>query len=172
MHKNTAYNIFFPIWFLLIFPLMWIVVLPVNFLVDTLVLLITFKAMKLSGIKQLYWRSIWMVWGFGFLADLVGAALLFPPNLADIFIPSISTWVYDNLVAPLAFNPYTNPFAIVYMLIAIAISGVGIYFFNLKISLRALEITSAEKKHIALMLALFTAPYVLAIPTQWLYAGL
>ena len=42
-NEIKLYNILFPIWLLILMPTAWIAVLPVNFIVDSLVLVIAAK---------------------------------------------------------------------------------------------------------------------------------
>ena len=52
MNNNKIYNVVFPIWFFIIIPLGWLFVLPINFLIDSLVLLIILKLMKMPLKKK------------------------------------------------------------------------------------------------------------------------
>ncbi|MBR5264115.1 MAG: hypothetical protein IKV50_05400, partial [Clostridia bacterium] len=79
MKKNrdvTLYNVLFPLWMILLFPQMWLVVLPGNFLVDSLVLLITMAALKIPSQKRWYKQCILKIFGIGILSDLVGAGYM------------------------------------------------------------------------------------------------
>ena len=71
------YNVLFPLWFLMIFPAAWLIVLPGNFLIDSLVLLISLRVLKIADRKSWYKRHILPIFGFGMLADVIGAAFLF-----------------------------------------------------------------------------------------------
>ncbi|HBQ85566.1 MAG TPA: hypothetical protein DD811_03660, partial [Syntrophomonas sp.] len=62
-----------------------------------------------------------------------------------------------------------NPYSFCYVALVIILVAVSIYFFNLKFSLKNLEIDIASKKRIALSLAIFTAPYILLYPSKLLY---
>ena len=67
------YNVFFPLWIILMFPLCWPIVGVVNFLFDSLVLLISLIFIRMPEKDGFYGRYIWKVWGFGFLSDILGA---------------------------------------------------------------------------------------------------
>ncbi|MDO4714625.1 MAG: hypothetical protein Q4B28_08600 [bacterium] len=71
------YNVIFPIWMLFFLPPVWLVVLSANFVIDSLVFRLAAKVSKLQGIASLYTKSILKIWGFGFLADIIGAGFLF-----------------------------------------------------------------------------------------------
>jgi len=49
-------------------------------------------------------------------------------------------------------------------ILAIAISGVCIYFFNKKISLKKIDMTERQKRIVSLIMALVTSPYLFLIP--------
>lgn len=157
------YNVMFPLWMLLIFPITWLVVLPANFVIDTAVLLITLKAMKISDMKSHYWKVIWPVWGFGFLSDFIGSGILL------LSLVPQGEWWYQHLTNAVALNPFQNLYSFLYVLVATAISGVCIYFFNLKLSFRKLGLDLTQKKKLALSIAIFTAPYLFFFPSQFLY---
>ncbi|MDD2569154.1 MAG: hypothetical protein PHN47_03180 [Clostridia bacterium] len=163
-NKNTLYNVFFPVWFLLIFPVSWLVVLPANFIIDSIVLLVAGKALNLLELKNIYKSTIIKVWIFGFLADIIGAGLLF---LTQTFNGSFWSEYIGN---PVAYNPWDNWYSFAYVLGAIVISAVFIYIFNMKISFKKLEISKKQKQILALVLAIFTAPYLFLLPSQLMYS--
>lgn len=135
--------------------------LPINFVIDTIVILIIMKCLKLDNIKILYGKTILKVWLFGFVADIIGAGFLLLLGLApfgDIF---------DNLY----WNPYSNIYAILVILIALLLSGYFIYLFNKKYCFKKIDIEESKKKKIALFMAIFTAPYVFLIPTSYFYSN-
>ena len=57
--ENRLYNVFFPIWFLLLYPLSWIIALPVNFAVDLLVLWLCCRRWGLP-VREIWRRDIWL----------------------------------------------------------------------------------------------------------------
>ncbi len=173
MHKTvTLYNVIFPVWFLLLFPAAWIVVLPANFVIDSLVLLLAFAVCKLGSRKLLYKQSILKVWGFGFLADIIGTVLLLFTQFAHHVIDESSAlgrWFYENIASAVAYNPFKNIYAFLFVLLAVALSGFLIYIFNYKIALKKWPTEDVQRKKAALLLALLTAPYIFFVPTSWLY---
>ena len=46
------YNMIFPIWLIWLFPLTWILILLGNFIIDSLVLLITLKVLNINEKKK------------------------------------------------------------------------------------------------------------------------
>ncbi|MDD3303843.1 MAG: hypothetical protein PHP54_02905 [Clostridia bacterium] len=163
--KNRLYNVIFPIWFLILFPIVWLIVLPANFIIDTIVILLALKLLKVTNLKETYKKTIIKVWLFGFIADFIGALLL-------IAIQFISTGTFmSDVVAALAYNPFTNIYALLITILAIIISAIAIYLFNVKISLKKVDLEVKTKKKIALALSIFTAPYLFLYPSAMLYKG-
>ena len=140
------YNVLFPLWFLMIFPVTWLIVLPGNFLIDSLVLIVTLRVLKITDKKAWYKRYILKIFGFGMLADVIGAAFLFLMMILE---------VYDIRNELLLTIP------------ALLISAGLIFVFNYFVTFRR-----AEKKtrlRLALTFAIATAPYTSLIPTGWVY---
>lgn len=168
----TLYNVIFPVWMLILIPTVWIVVLPANFIIDSLVLLLAFHLLKLNDRKTLYKQSILKVWGFGFLADMIGAGLLLGVYFIDSALSrsgsAAGEWFYDNITGPLGDNAFKSPIAVFVALLAIASAGALIYLFNYKVSFKSWP-EDREKKKAALLLAVVTAPYTMLIPASWLY---
>ena len=153
MKKNGSirlYNVMFPIWFFYFFPVVWLLILPVNFVVDSLVILISAKCQKLVNLRGLWKKHILPVWGIGFLSDLLGAALTF-----GIYLPTAESSVV---------NVHFFPGATLISLPGVALAGVLIYFLNKKLTFRRSELDPAVIHRLCLHLAIFTAPYTMLIP--------
>lgn len=163
--KNIKlYNIIFPIWIIWLIPTTWIIVLPLNFLIDLLVVVFALKFIRNQNIKSNAKKCILSVWLLGFLSDFIGTVFMFLPNIIDLYT---GEWWYDNLVTPLFLNPFSNFWSFVWGTISIVISGIVIYFFNYKFSFRRTDMTEIEKKKVSIALAVFTAPYLFYLPTEW-----
>jgi hypothetical protein len=146
-------------------------VLPANFIIDSAVVLITLKILKIDS-KTIYKKNILKIWGFGFLADFIGTAVMFMPNVIDGLLDNSSSfgdWWYRNMTNAVSYNPFDNIFSILWTTLAVVITAWFIYVFNYKISLKKTEMEIGAKKRLALMLAIFTAPYLFYIPTAWFY---
>ena len=141
------YNLLFPIWFLMFIPLAWLIVLPANFIIDSLVILLTMKQLGIKFKKTMYKRTILKVWSFGFLADIIGAAFLF----LTMFVFELGSQG-DELYL-------TIP--------AILIAAVFIFILNYKVSFK--DYDKSVRFKMALNLALLTAPYTFMIPLSWIY---
>lgn len=151
------HNVMFPIWFLIIFPITWIIILPANFIIDSVVLLISARLLRLSGIKEIYKRSILRIWLIGFASDFMGAGIL--------FLTTDSTAGWSEYLNAVSWNPFDNWYALLYVSFAVIISGICIYFGNLRFSFRNMDLEQRKKRILALALAVFTAPYILLYPS-------
>ena len=164
--KKSAYplyNLLFPIWLLWIFPITWLLILPANLILDLTVIVITLKVLKIQDGFSLVQKSIWKVWIMGFAADLVGSLLMFS---VQFFNGSAQWTLFANAVA---YDPYSNPWACLWVVLCIAVSGALIYLFNMKFSFRTLPLDKPLRQRLALSLALFTAPYLFLVPTSMFF---
>ena len=141
------YNVLFPFWMLLLFPQVWLIVLPGNFIIDSIVFLVSLAALKIADKKQWYRHHILKIFLFGMLSDVIGAAyMLF--LMAVFEVGQMGDELY--LTVP-----------------ALCISGALIFIFNYFITFRKTE--SALRRKFSLILAIVTAPYTFLIPSSWLY---
>ena len=166
------YNMLFPMYLLWLVPAVWIIIIPANFIVDSIVLLLTLTALKLPRIP-IYKKTVFKVWGYGFLADLIGSIFLFIVSqgsyaiaYSNISLSETYKAALNNFRLAVEYNPYSNFLALAATLIGIAIASVCIYFFNLRRVFKNIDIDLHDKKRLALMLAIFTAPYMLLIPAN------
>ena len=149
-HSIRLYNVMFPIWFFYFFPVCWLLILPVNFAVDSLVLFLSAWCQKLDNRGSLWKKYILPVWGFGFLADLLGAGLIL-----GLYLP---------LVEVSSLNLHFFPGATLLSIPGVVVAGLLIYWLNRKITFRKTELDAATIHRLCLHLALFTAPYTMLIP--------
>jgi hypothetical protein len=161
MNKNRLYNIIFPIWLLAVFPPLILIILPVNFIIDSLILLIGLKILKIYDIKAIYKKVILKIWIIGFVADIIGTLIL----LMSQFLGT-NPFIYENFTTPLSTNPFNNPYALIFCIFAIIVSMVLIYFLNKKISFINTGISDRHKTILSLILAITTAPYLFLFPTE------
>lgn len=172
MKKNQTklYNVILPIWLLVIFPFTWIIILPLNFLIDTLVLKLTMKYLKIEKRKEIYKMTIFKTWIFGFLADFIGAALLLiaPFCLSECVNDNSTFGIIVDKLSQIMINPFDNIYSIVITIIAVIITAYFIYLFNYKFALKKVftegYLEDKEMRKIALSMAVFTAPYVFFLP--------
>ena len=55
------------------------------------------------------------------------------------------------------------------MLPGIAVAGMLIYLLNRRFSFRRTALTAEQIHRLSLALAVFTAPYTMLIPSEWIY---
>lgn len=146
--KNIKlFNVLFPFWMLMMMPLLWLVVLPGNFIIDSLVLLLSMAILKISDRKQFYKKHIFKIFAFGMLSDLIGAAYML-------------VLMVGFQVGNMGDEPYlTVP--------ALIISAIMIFVFNYFVTFRKIEKPLRIK--LSLMFAIVTAPYTFLVPSSWLY---
>ena len=140
------YNVLFPVWMLVLFPAVWIVVLPGNFIIDSLVLFLGMRVLNISDKKTFYKKSIFKIFCFGLLSDLIGSTMLF------LFLALELVTRGDELYV-------TIP--------AVLLSAAMIFVFNYFVTFKALP--KEERLKLSLTFAVITAPYTFLIPTAWLY---
>lgn len=157
MKNYKLYNVMFPIWFLILMPVTWLYVIPANFLIDSAVLLLGAHFFLKGRAKEIWKKSILKVFIFGFLSDFVGAGFL----TAGLFI---SSYFERSTVFEEACNGAQSIGGFLVLLFAVAVSAVCIYFADLKISFKKIEAEVSERKKLALLTALATAPYTFFIP--------
>lgn len=149
MKQTRLYNVIFPVWMLFLFPQFWLIALPGNLIIDCAVVLLALTVLKHPQKKAVLNQVWWKVWLWGFAADFVGIAFLILAMFMLNFLP----------------EPWNAWLAFVVTSIAVAISGVHIYFFNkLEVCSRA-KLTDREGHIVALSLAIVTAPWTFFIPT-------
>jgi hypothetical protein len=169
-HTQRLYNLIFPFWLVWLVPMTWFVVLPANLLIDFLVVWLMLRGLRVGQAGRQARSVVWRVWGFGFLSDLIGTALLLPSMLLEFDTQTpFGNWWYYHVTSPVAYNPLENPIAFVWVALAVAAAGVCIYFFNRRIAFRDTDLTPRQKHVTALSLAVFTAPYLFLLPMEWFY---
>lgn len=155
-HEVRLYNVLFPIWMLFLWPPIWLVLLPGNFLIDSLVLLLAMTALGYAGRRAVWKSAIVKVWVLGFAADLAGAAV------------TLGLMLLLDWLAP-QWNTFLSPGGQLLVLPGIAVAGVLIYLLNRRFSFRKTQLTAGQIHRLSLALAVFTAPYTMLIPVEWIY---
>lgn len=170
MKHIKLYNVIFPIWFLLFFPPVIFITLVGNFIIDSLVLIGCFFVFRLietqNDLKTFYKQSILKVWLFGFLADIIGAAILF-----IIGILGDSFGLSYELISAVNYDPFSNFLAVIIIIFAMIVSAVFIFIFNYRFTLKKLIVEKQLRFKIALTIAITTIPWTFLLPTKWLYHG-
>ena len=146
-NKMKLYNVLFPFWMLLLFPQVWLIVIPGNFIFDSLVLLISLLALKITDKKLWYKKYILKIYALGMLSDIIGSAYM----LLMMLVFEVGR-MGDELYL-------TFP--------ALVISAALIFVFNYYITFRKIE--KKLRCKLALIFAVATAPYTFLVPSGWLY---
>lgn len=141
-----VYNALFPLWMLLMFPESWIIVLPGNFIIDSIVLIISMWLLKIDEKLKFYRKNIFIIFCFGILSDIIGSAYMLILSFLG--------------VGRMGDEPYlTIP--------ALLISGACIFVFNYYITFKKYD--KRIRFRLAMTFAIVTAPYTFLVPSSWLY---
>lgn len=167
---EKLYNVLFPLWFLLLVPISWLIVIPANFVIDLLALLLAMKLLRMPDIGKNLKSAVLKSWLAGFAADLVGGGAMFLSVLAGEFLPGpVRSWVYHNITEAVMVNPFSSVGGFLWTAVCVALAGGIIYLLNLKFCLKKTTLSLAQKRKLALAMALVTAPYLFFLPTTLLY---
>lgn len=145
-HRDVRlYELCLPVWFVFLLPPTWKVIFPLCFLLDSAVLLIATLAMKMPRAIGFYLRHILQVFVLGlaayFLAVLLMVAIVLGLDVSGEYLNS-----------PLLMIP-----------VVLAAGGL-IYLSGRFLSFRDCEM--AQRKKLALIVAIATAPYAFFLPGQ------
>ena len=167
------YNLIFPFWTLVWLPTwLWLILIPANYVLDRTVFTIFGKRMNPNLTNHFFRKHTWKLWLLGFLSDFIGSALLLLPLLIPFpekAYTNNSLFSMRKILHALQFNAFHNPFAFAYTVFAIAVAGLFIYLFDRRVIYRTGEFTNKQANKIALFMAIFTAPYLYLLPTQFIY---
>jgi len=165
--ETRFYNIILPFWLLVWFPSwLWLILIPLNYLIDLLVTTLAMKRVGVADYRKKALNRTLEICLIGFLSDFIGAAFLL---LAYYVIGQFKSDFASGIIYGLGWALYNNIFAVIIVLIGIAIAGVSIYFLNVRVLRKDKELSIDQVKKIALYLAIFTAPYTFLIPTSLFY---
>ncbi len=146
---------------MILFPVFWIVTMPLNFVIDSLVLVVAMYVFRIEHKKTIYKKSIIKVFFLGYFADIIMAGMV-------LFLGGNLSLSYPELDY-LNYSPTSSFFSTVIMAACIALTGVLIYVFNKQVSFQRLDIEDKEKHKLALALAIFTAPYLFMVDLDIVY---
>ncbi len=161
--KNyKLYNIIFPIWFLIALPPVWIFTIPANFIIDSIVILLGMKKLKIQEIKKNYKKSIIKVVFLGFLSDILSGIALFA--VAMILPGNLQNNLFDGVF----YEPTKSIYSFAVVAITILFAAVLIYLFNKKFSFNKTDLTKDEIHKLSLYLSIFTAPYFFMVSSNFI----
>ncbi|HHW29633.1 MAG TPA: hypothetical protein GXX21_08780 [Syntrophomonadaceae bacterium] len=167
MKDIKLYNVIFPLWFVLFLPPVILITLVGNFVIDSLVVIACFFIFKLADIQksltEFYKGSILKVWIFGFLADIIGASILFIIGILEPLELPI------DVITGINYDPFSNLAAVAVITIATLVSAVFIFMFNYRITFAKQINDQKLKAKVAIAVALITMPWTFLLPTKWFY---
>lgn len=149
-------------------PNNWLMLIASVFIFQSIVLIGALKLLEFEDVSKIWKKSILWNTFYGFLAYIIAAAL-FSCTLMIKEGSGINNWLITNITSPLTLNPFSNIFALLYAAIVIAITGLLLYVANRGISFRKTELNELGAKKVSFYLALFTAPYIVLIPSDSFY---
>ena len=158
--KINLYNLIFPVYLLWLIPPVIFIVGILNFIIDSVVVVITEKVLKMEDIFSKYKKVIFKVWGFGFLSDFIGAFFLF---CMSSLVSNLNIPIKYNI----DYNPFGNIYAFLITILGILISGVLIFIFNKKFSFKKVDMTERQKYVLSLAMAIVTSPYLFLLPASF-----
>ncbi|MCY6958405.1 hypothetical protein [Clostridium brassicae] len=168
MKQIKLYNVIFPIWVLMFYPPIIFITLIGNFIIDSLVVIACFYVFKLGNtkinLKTFYRESIAEVWKFGFLADIIGAAILLLLSLCGDFLG-----LPYELIAGISYDPFSNAWAVIIILFTMFVSGFFIFKFNYKNTFKELIADTKLRFKIAITIAIVTIPWTFLVPTKYFF---
>ncbi len=141
------YNVLFPFWMLLLFPQLWLIVIPGNFIIDSIVLIVSMFLFKISDKKDFYKKNILKIFSFGMVSDIIGSAYMLI-MMIGLQIGRMGDELYLTLPA-------------------LIISAICIFILNYFITFR--NLSKGMRFKLALIFAIITAPYTFLVPSSWLY---
>ncbi|WFA09046.1 hypothetical protein [Tissierella sp. Yu-01] len=115
-------------------------------------------------LKSFYKKSIVKVWLYGFLADIIGASILF-----FLGILGDSVGIPYELSSAINYDPFSNPIAVLIITVSILVSLIFIFLFNYKFTFRRIIVESHLRFKVALIIAIATMPWTFLLPTKWFY---
>ena len=137
------YNVFFPIWLIFLIPTIWLIAIPLVFIIDSIILFISMKVLKIEDKKNFYLKHIFFIFLFGFLSDMLGALMLLTITVISSSISGLEPWL---------------------ALTGVLVASFFIFFFNYTFTFKKIE--EEQRRKLALIFTLFSAPIAFLSPTS------
>ena len=135
--------------------------LVVLFIIISVILILSLKKLRVVKVTETYRKIILPACIVTFLSYIVGTLILLLTQFLARF-----DWINTKLAEPLVTNPFTNIYTFLYTLLAFIVSTVLIYYLNKLITMKAIRLSNGKEFKIALVLTIFTAPYLFFIPNN------
>ena len=149
------YDLTMPVWFLWLIPMFWFFIIPITSIFYLIVMIITMLCLKIDRPFNILKKSIVKFSFFGFLTDLFIVHFLYVLYLL-IELDDKSGITLKSLYG----NIFENKGMLFAMCLAILISRFINYKLNRKYTFSKLDIEEENKRKLALVLAILTAPYI------------
>lgn len=168
--KVTLHNILLPLWLLVFWPSwLWLILIPANYLIDRVVLRWSLGDMPEKGLFCR--RHTWKICIAGFVADGIGALLLFAVFMFSAVVEETSVGeAFQDIAYAVGFNPFSNILAFLIVAAAVLLAARVIYLLDRRI-LRRAGLEEEQVRKSAFRLAVITAPYLFFFPSAVLYSG-
>lgn len=127
------------------FPQTWLVVIPTNFIIDSIVLIVSAWLLKMTDKKLFYKKHILKAYAFGMLSDVIGSAYM--------------------LLALTVFEAGNMGDELYLTLPALFIASLCIFLFNFFVTFKK----SDKRLVLSVIFAIITAPYTFLVPSSLLY---
>ncbi len=151
MNNLKLNNLIFPLWFIFFIPPVVFVTLLGNLVIDGAVIYSTLRLNKIILDRHQITALILKAWIFGFLADIVGAAVIFFFTV-NFHFEHYKIW--------------NSPKTITLFLFAVCLTGVIIYIVNHWLCQKE-QLSKKVSVRVGITMAIITAPWMFLIPTPW-----
>jgi len=133
---------------------------------DSIVLFYILNYLEINNAFKKYIHMIFRVWLIGVLSYFVAAFVLFTISIGYFYQQYCLTnnMSFCDVSYYIDYYPTSSILAFLICVFAIAVSGFSIYLFNIKFSLKTIDLKLMEKRKAALALAIATVPYLILIP--------
>lgn len=173
--KKRLYNLIFPTYMLFAFiPILWLVSFVGNFVIDTVVVLITYLFLFKSFDFKFYKKHILKIWILGFVADIIGVFYLSAVSIATD--PSyyespknIAESILSGIYLATNHSVFDSFWSFAFVFSGVILSAVFIFIFNYYVILFNSGLTKQQIRTISLSIAVFTAPYTFLLPKELFY---
>lgn len=177
-HETKLYNILFPPYMLVtIIPVISTIFMALNFIIDSLVLLIVLKFIYKKVNFTFYKKSILKIWIFGYIGDIVGALFLFIGS--GFGYPYVISHKNDNsslgYMIMSGLNNINNHidqlnvYSYIYIAISILLASLVIFLLDYFFAFKKIDLTKKQRFLSSLAFAVITAPYTFLLPGNLFY---
>jgi len=184
MKQIKLYNMILPPFMLFtITPLFWLISMVGNFIIDSIVILVTLYIFKKTNLK-IYKKTIFSIWIYGYVADIIGALYLLIISYVASFINltlelfrydrsnNLFWQILDGINSAMNFSHFDSVWGVMFIISGILIAAVFIVIFNYHFVFkkRLKDILTKKQMIIAsLTMAIATAPYTFLLPKELFY---